>query len=218
MGGKAKKRIIICDRPTVTVMYKGSVASDYAQAIMGQPQSPSLEKCITVEMLDHDRQQKQFLQLQEDVHAVAQWIRQATGHPISQTFSTTPETTPEELQLALESGEALSDLINAIWPGRIVGILRGELNHFQRINNVDHFLQTCKVLGVEEVRLFVTSDLVEGKNFRAVILCLLALAELVPLPPHYNGPRLNGPRCLKRSSTQHIRQDICAPFSPPDTP
>merc|ERR1711920_367755 len=60
------------------------------------------------------------------------WIVKVTGHA-----ATAAAAEGEcSLQVALRSGEALCDLVNAVWPGRIVGILRGEVKPYLQIENV----------------------------------------------------------------------------------
>jgi len=189
---KVNCQTAVCDQPAVR-----KLKEDAGVSLEAQSTSPDVQKCHNSEMLDVNRQEQQLMQFQADVDAVASWIGGVTGHAISRETSTGLE----ELQLALVSGEVLCDFVNAIWPGRIGGILRGKLNPFQRLDNITRFIQACRDIGVEEVRLFAVSDLLEGKNLKAVVLCVLALADLIPDSPNYDGARLQGSYSSKRIST-----------------
>ncbi|CAE7452862.1 TAGLN2 [Symbiodinium natans] len=139
----------------------------------------------TVEVLDHSIQAHQEQQLREDELRVAAWIHAVTGDPGAGRASVGSGS----LQDALQSGEVLCDLINAIWPGRIVGIARGSATRmlFRRVANITQFVQACTKEGMAN-SVFVPGDLAEGKNFRSVLRCLCALAHQVP--DSYEGPRL----------------------------
>merc|ERR1712157_293328 len=78
------------------------------------------------------------------------------------------------LQSSLASGEALCDLVNAIWPGKIVGIHRGEkaLRLPPRIANISLFVKACASVGIDKSSLFLPIDLAEGKNMKSVIRCI----------------------------------------------
>eukprot|EP00928_Gymnodinium_smaydae_P086827 TRINITY_DN7124_c0_g1_i1.p1 TRINITY_DN7124_c0_g1~~TRINITY_DN7124_c0_g1_i1.p1 ORF type:complete len:249 (-),score=45.23 TRINITY_DN7124_c0_g1_i1:79-723(-) len=115
---------------------------------------------------------------------VARWIHAVTGD--EGAFKAAEDRLP--LVEALSSGEALCDLVNAVWPGRIVGIQRSGAR--RRLANLDRFVQACGELGVEEANVPAPSDFAEGKPSRPVVRCIFALAGLVPPPPDYDGPRL----------------------------
>jgi len=140
----------------------------------------------SVDVLDRDRQAQLLLRLREDERAVASWIYAVVGDEQAQAAAKGECC----LQAALQSGEAICDLVNAVWPGHIVGILRGELKPCKRLANITRFLQACSDLGVGERDLFTPSDLAEGKNIKIVVRCLFALGAMVPEPPDYDGPRL----------------------------
>ncbi|CAJ1349701.1 unnamed protein product [Effrenium voratum] len=139
----------------------------------------------TMEVLDHSIQAHQEQQLRDDELQVAAWIYAVTGDSGSKAAAAGQGT----LQDALQSGEVLCDLINAIWPNRIVGISRGAAAQllFRRVANITQFVQACSKEGMSN-SVFVPGDLAEGKNFRSVVRCLCALAHQVP--DTWEGPRL----------------------------
>lgn len=141
----------------------------------------------SVEVLDQSRREQGMLQLQQDEEKVTLWISAVTGHS-SVAAAAAGE---QSLQDALQSGEAFCDLINAVWPGRIQGILRGEVKPFRRVENILKFCRACTDLGMDETNLFAPALLAAGtESVRNVLRCLLALGALVPDPPGYEGPRL----------------------------
>lgn len=152
--------------------------------------------------LDQSRKEKEMMMLQQDEARVAHWISAITGHesvvaaaageplPCVDVLSPTPRhKTP--LLIALQSGEALCDLINVVWPGRISGILRGQVTPFRRVENIMKFTGACTDLGMDEKHLFSPAELAAGRETsRNVVRCLIALDTLLPDPSNYDGPRL----------------------------
>eukprot|EP00930_Biecheleria_cincta_P064653 TRINITY_DN5027_c0_g1_i1.p1 TRINITY_DN5027_c0_g1~~TRINITY_DN5027_c0_g1_i1.p1 ORF type:complete len:710 (+),score=117.86 TRINITY_DN5027_c0_g1_i1:31-2130(+) len=179
--------------PVKKVFVEG--AAGYLGAARGMERS--------VEEVDSNIQVQQQLRLREDEQLVSAWIHATTGDPGAGQAASGKAS----LESALASGEVLCDLINAIWPGKIVGIARNEAasKHFRRIANVAHFVQACSNAGVDASSLFVPSDLAEGKNFASVLRCIRALALL--LPAAYEGPRLTGSCGAEASSTVNSLQD-----------
>jgi len=151
----------------------------------GMQGSASLERHhVPAEVLDEGRQAQQRSRDREDERACAAWIHSVTGDAIAKTAA------KGECPLldALLSGESLCDLVNAVWPGRILGICRGDLKPGKRLANITRFLQACGELGVGET--FTPADLSEGKNPRRVVRCIFALAAIVPEAPEWEGTRL----------------------------
>mmetsp|Transcript_9014 Transcript_9014/g.21571 ORF Transcript_9014/g.21571 Transcript_9014/m.21571 type:complete len:584 (+) Transcript_9014:24-1775(+) len=215
-GTTRRKRSLISPAHKV-ISFQGSVALEYARKIEekqrlaaektphrweerdGHRRSVPVEKLETksasgaaerchygnVEVLDHSIQAHQEQQLREDELRVAAWIHAVTGDEAAGNASVGRGS----LQDALQSGEVLCDLINAIWPGRIVGIARGPSAQllFRQVSNITQFVQACSKEGMAN-SVFVPGDLAEKKNFRSVVRCLCALAHQVP--DSYEGPRL----------------------------
>eukprot|EP00930_Biecheleria_cincta_P064655 TRINITY_DN5027_c0_g3_i1.p1 TRINITY_DN5027_c0_g3~~TRINITY_DN5027_c0_g3_i1.p1 ORF type:complete len:758 (+),score=128.27 TRINITY_DN5027_c0_g3_i1:66-2276(+) len=182
-----------CSMPVKKVSVKG--ASGYSGAV--GTRRPSME-----EVESHIQVQQQ-MRLREDEQLVSVWIHASTGD----AGASEAASGKASLEPALASGEVLCDLINAIWPGRIVGIARNKAasKHFRRIANIAHFVEACRNAGVAASSLFVPSDLAEGKNFASVLRCIRALALL--LPAAYEGPRLTGSCGAEASSTVNSLQD-----------
>lgn len=145
--------------------------------------------------IDSSRHQQQQELLKRDERQVAEWIHAVTGDPEGEAAAAGTCS----LQSVLRSGEVLCDLVNAIWPGKIVGIRRGETisssprSSRRRLANITHFVQACGQLGVEEANMPLPSDLAEGKSSRKAVRCLFALGALAPGPPEFDGPRLSEP-------------------------
>lgn len=163
---------------------KVSVPVDRLETKSASGAEPLRHHYGTVEVLDHSIQAQQEQQLREDELRLAAWIHHVTGDAQSGAAAAGKGS----LQEALQTGEVLCDLINAIWPGKIVGISRGQgaQTLFKRVANITHFVQFCSSLQLSH-SLFVPADLAEGRNFRQVIRCLCALAQQVP--ETWDGPR-----------------------------
>ncbi|CAK9025133.1 unnamed protein product [Durusdinium trenchii] len=140
----------------------------------------------TVEVLDNSIQAHQEQQLREDELRLAAWIFSVTGDPQSGAAAAGQAS----LQEALQTGEVLCDLVNAIWPGRIVGVSRGPPAQilFRRVANITQFVQFCSSRPGLAHSLFAPADLAENRNFRSVVRCVSALAHHVP--DSWEGPRL----------------------------
>lgn len=166
--------------------FQGRAAAEYVRRISPlylQTESPDRAE-RSVESLDSSRRERQELQLREDERAAARWIHEVTGNAEAGDAANGRSS----LQDALRSGEALCDLVNTFWPGRVVGVHRGEAKTHKWIANIASFIQACSDAGVDDYSVFAPSDLVEGKNLRSVVRCIFALAGLVP--EQHEGMRL----------------------------
>merc|ERR1712216_634878 len=106
---------------------------------------------------------------QQDERRVAQWICAVTGNASMATAAAGEQ----DFLTALQSGKVFCDLLNAIWPGCIVGILRGEVIQFRREENLSWFCQACVRLGMNEKDLFAPADLATGReSLRDILRCL----------------------------------------------
>jgi len=171
-----------------SVAVKFSVARSAETEVQTNATSSSQAEERTLEVLDTHRQERQLLQLREDEMSAARWIHAVTGH--AQMGSAAEGQC--SLQEPLQSGEALCDLVNAVWPGRINGVYREGAQRYKHVANITLFLKALSDLGLDEGFLFAPTDLAEGKNLRPVVRCIMALAALVPEPPEYEGPRFEG--------------------------
>merc|ERR1711879_84404 len=124
----------------------------------------------SIQVIDTSRKEQQLVRFRKDECTAAEWIHEVTGDQRTGAVCLGQCT----LQEALQSGEVLCDLVNAVWPGRITGILRGNLKSY-RLVNITRFVQTCSELGVEERSVFAPPALIEGKNLKSVVRCIFAL-------------------------------------------
>lgn len=161
---------------------KRTVPLRFSAKSVGDIEDASQER-RDAEVLDQTRRRMELSKLQKEEQNAAAWISEVTGHP-DVSAAARGETT---LQAAIQSGEALCDLINAIWPERIIGVLRGEVNPIRRVDNIQKFCKACREVGVEEAAIVAPLDVASGKDIN-VVRCLLALNAV--LPHDFEGVRL----------------------------
>jgi hypothetical protein len=82
----------------------------------------------------------------------------------------------EDFATALQSGEILCQVMNAVREG-IVPVIRSEPT--RRIENIDNFFRACREIGVADASLFEANDLLGLKNMAKVIKCLMSLISVV---------------------------------------
>ena len=134
-----------------------------------------------------DELEKEYLiALKEDI---AEWINELLSHDIA----------PDNLLTALEDGILLNQLAQYIhqvgdsYFDTHTGLSRkvkklptkcpkyrqnASSNTFFARDNVSNFITWCKQLGVPEVIMFETEDLVSQKNIKSVLLCLLEISRI----------------------------------------
>lgn len=95
------------------------------------------------------------------------WISAVTGTSLGDDFGE-----------ALRDGVALCRVINVIEPNSIRKIETSNMPFKQR-ENISHFLQACRRMGVKEYECFETVDLFDLKDLGAVVRCLHALGRNV---------------------------------------
>jgi len=101
------------------------------------------------------------------------------------------------LQPLLRSGEVLCEAANAVRPGLVAKVARAELldamsesrRNARMRENIGQFIDACAELGVDHRELFLTADLFENKNFKAVLKSILGLARHA----HHNVSGFVGP-------------------------
>ncbi|CAM9473748.1 unnamed protein product [Chrysoparadoxa australica] len=91
---------------------------------------------------------------------------------------------------ALKNGILLCKLANGIKPG-IVPKINSSNKAYHQMENIRHFLQACRQLGVAEHSLFETVDLFELKDLGLVVRCIYQLGVAVQTTvPDFPGPHL----------------------------
>jgi len=159
-----------------------------ASAVAAQTQHSAQKMGNSLEELQSDQPLRN---LRDQEHLVAQWLHAVTGDQQADGVASGQST----LFDVLRSGEVLCDLINAIWPGKIVGIKRGQTltmspcSSRRRLTNVTLFVQACRNLGMDQQDMCISSDLEDSKGLRNVMRCIFAIGALVP-ETEFEGPRL----------------------------
>eukprot|EP00052_Salpingoeca_macrocollata_P025034 m.226652 g.226652 ORF g.226652 m.226652 type:complete len:629 (+) comp22362_c1_seq6:89-1975(+) len=93
------------------------------------------------------------------------WISRVTGHSFA----------GQSLEEGLKAGDVLCELVNKIKPGLIPKYHKGTKLAFKQMENIGLFLNACKAYGLVGTQLFITIDLFEAQNVKAVVSCLSAL-------------------------------------------
>ncbi|KAM0687591.1 Transgelin-3 [Conglomerata obtusa] len=92
----------------------------------------------------------------------------------------------------LRDGVILCQLTNAIYTNQVQ--IEKASNLFQKMANINSFLEVAKKVGVPSEELFMSPDLAEEKNYKQVEICLYSLcrhAVKKGLIENGVGPRLN---------------------------
>jgi len=145
----------------------------------------------------HDESTRRWLACDKSMDAEAQarlWIECL----LDVHLPTTP------LQPQLRSGELLCYLVNAIQPGIVAKVAREELlagmsesrRNARMRENIGQFVDACAELGVPQRELFLTADLFENKNWKAVLRSIHALARLC----HVHVEAFQGPHIGRRAA------------------
>lgn len=77
----------------------------------------------------------------------------------------------------LANGEVLCDLVNTLKPGSVAKVHRKTRMVFKHVENVGMALKAMRALGLRDIHLFCTNDLLDG-NMRPVQASLLVLSKL----------------------------------------
>lgn len=201
------------------VSYRGSVAAEYAKSVhermlsttassMAVSKTATEEPKPTTRRMFEDRRLKDQKERQVvDEHAIAVWLHAVTGHEGSAAAAAGRQ----PFASALQSGEVLCDLVDAVWPGKIGHVLRGKVMPYRRVENISRFLQACVSLGMDSSELFAPADLAEGKHLRCVVECLFNLGEIVRELPAYDGPQLQVPPNSQCRASRHRTKAVLKP-------
>ena len=141
--------------------------------------------------VEHDAEARRWLLLPEELGPEEQaeaWVCLLADRPL--------EATP--LQERLKSGTLLCALLEKVKPGSIklkvasdahLATLNENMANAKMRENIGQYVDACAELGVAQNQLFITADLFENKNFKAVLKSIHGLARLA----HYDVPGFAGP-------------------------
>ena len=109
----------------------------------------------------------------------------------------------------LRSGEVLCAVVNKLRPGCVRSVAKrssqidatGGVSPFEQMENISHYLQACRALGVPAQDLFDTSDLYDAHDVRAVVRNLHSLGRIAQRLPDFEGPAL-GARLASKNERQ----------------
>jgi hypothetical protein len=118
------------------------------------------------------------------------WIEVVTGY----------EQGEQTYQEWLQDGIILCELINKIKPGAIKTINPMGASKFKQMENVTHFTEACRGIGVLEKDLCNPPDLCEGKNLAAVAKCIMNLGAAARSVDGFKGPYLGVRQAVMRES------------------
>mmetsp|Transcript_67702 Transcript_67702/g.141146 ORF Transcript_67702/g.141146 Transcript_67702/m.141146 type:complete len:818 (+) Transcript_67702:133-2586(+) len=103
----------------------------------------------------------------------------------------------QPLQEALKSGVLLCNLVNKVRGGRAITRISKLNMPFPQRENIQAFCAAAREMGVSDKDNFTADDLYENKNFKQVVVCLLALSRNCYYVPDYNGPCIGKPEPLQ---------------------
>ncbi|EQC25922.1 hypothetical protein SDRG_16221 [Saprolegnia diclina VS20] len=142
---------------------------------------------------------------------VKQWIEAVTHRTLG------------EFGPSLQNGQVLCVLINTLYAISMADETPIKVDAssvaFKQMQNIKHFLDAAKAMGVASVDVFETVDLFELKDLGAVVRCLLALNRaVVKKLPAYPGPVLTAvaPAAAPSTPAKPVATPIVA--TPAETP
>ena len=129
-------------------------------------------------------------------------LKRASGTP----NAAGPTTLPRPLHAALKTGAVLCRLLHAITPGAASSVPQKlcleSARPFEQMAAIDGYLKGCAALGVTK-QTFVTADLHDAKDLRAVTRQLWSLAAVARAPDcrgHFRGPHLGSASAAKAAA------------------
>ncbi len=131
---------------------------------------PQLKKSFTVE-----RELKDQFDILREIDATRKWIEAILEEPMQLSKEEEMET---EFAQTLQDGTFLCKLMVKLQPGCILKFHNKPKIEFLMMENVQWFLEGCKLFGVNGEDLFSPMDIVEKKNTRKIIRTIHQLAEL----------------------------------------
>ncbi|KAK2961247.1 putative Rac guanine nucleotide exchange factor B [Blattamonas nauphoetae] len=131
--------------------------------------------------LDKEAAQKTISKLSnEDIQKVTKWIEGVIKRP--------GDCGSQTLGQWLHSGIVLCEVINAIKPGMIK--IHTKSMPFMQMENITHYCDACRTLGVGDYNNFRTDDLYEEHNMQQVVQNIMGLARAAKSVPGFSGPFL----------------------------
>ena len=131
----------------------------------------------------------------KDLREAREWIEAVTGTQLEGT-----------LQEALKSGVVLCNLLNKLKPGSVKPPSNKRLP-FSMMENIAAYVAACKALGVAEEDLFLTADLYENHDLKAVVLNIHSLGRLSQ--NFFEGPTL-GPKLATANHREFTDEQLNA--------
>jgi len=164
-------------------------------------------------LIDKDRRKAEKKFRFEEAREASAWVAELTGREEFKTLlASTRKISP--LRAALQSGEALCELANAlaVCAGAekvpVPSFVQNPANKFLRMDNVTKFIYACReFFELPEHQLFSTADLAEESgDIWVVVRCLFALGGRIQATyPDFPGPRLGIPDAPKSNRAAKAR-------------
>lgn len=139
---------------------------------------------------------------------VREWMEKLIGHKIEgATF-----------QEGLMDGQAVCQLMNACYPGKIKKIRNSPVMLFRR-ENFGAFFKACLSIGMTDSDLCQFEDVYDNKNMTQFLIMIVAFARKAQYTPGYKGPILEDAVkqavATKRTTSEKERLagDACIPLA-----
>ena len=118
----------------------------------------------------------------------AQWVAAVTKSE-PPPAGRTADDAESALHAWLKSGELLCEVANMVSPGAVRKVAHSAMP-FKQMENISSYVEACASLGVPAQDLFMTVDLYEGKDVRAVVRNLHSLGRVSQNIATFDGPYL----------------------------
>lgn len=125
----------------------------------------------------------------------ASWVAAVTSTNVP-TFGRTADQAERALHGWLRSGELLCEVANRVVPGSVRRIAQSTMP-FKQMENISHYVEACTALGVPAQDLFMTVDLFEAKDMRAVVRNIHSLGRVAQTIDAFRGPHLGAKLAAK---------------------
>ena len=125
----------------------------------------------------------------------AGWVAAVTSTAVP-AFGKTAEQAERSLHGWLRSGELLCEVANRVVPLSVKKIAQSTMP-FKQMENISHYVEACTHLGVPAQDLFMTVDLWEAKDMRAVVRNIHSLGRVAQTIDTFGGPHLGAKLAAK---------------------